>query len=219
MKGLTEEQMACRMARAIPDGSIVNLGIGMATMVGDFLSPKRGVYVHVENGALGIGARAELEKIDLDLINPSREHVELHPGGTFFHHADAFAMIRGGHVDVSVMGALQVSKKGDLANWKVPGRATGGIGGAMDLAVGAKKVFILMAHTKKNGDPKILKDCTYPLTAAGVVDLIVTELAVIKVTLEGLVLLERAPGVSVEEIQAQTGTSLIIKEKLKEIDL
>ncbi len=218
MKGLTEEQMARRMARAIPDGSIVNLGIGMATLVGDFLSSERDVYVQVENGALGIGLRAEPGEVALDLLNPSREHVTLLSGGSFFHHADAFAMIRGGHIDVSVMGALQVSEKGDLANWAVPGKATGGIGGAMDLAAGAKRVYILMTHTKKDGGPKILTECTYPLTAPGVVDLIITDLAVIEVAPEGLVLLERTPGTSVEEIQARTGASLIIGEEVGTIE-
>ena len=217
MKGLTEEQMARRMARAIPDGSIVNLGIGMATLVGDFLSSERDVYVQVENGALGIGPRVEPGEVDLDLLNPSREHVTLLSGGSFFHHADAFAMIRGGHIDVSVMGALQVSEKGDLANWAVPGKATGGIGGAMDLAAGAKRVYILMTHTQRDGEPKILTECTYPLTAPGVVDLIITDLAVIEVAPEGLVLLERTPETSVEEIQARTGASLIIGEEVETI--
>lgn len=207
-RGLTKEEMARRAARAIPDGSVVNLGIGTPTLVGEYLSPERDIYVQIENGALGIGPRPPAGEEDPDLLNPSREFVTLLPGGSFFHHADAFAMIRGGRVDVSVLGGLQVSERGDLANWAVPGAASGGVGGAMDLAVGAKRVFVLMTHVTKEGEPKILRECAYPLTAKGVVDLIITDLALIEVTPEGLLLRERAPDVPVEEIVEKTAAPL-----------
>jgi 3-oxoacid CoA-transferase subunit B len=210
--GLSKEAMARRAALAIPDGSIVNLGIGTPTLVGDFLSPERDIYVQIENGALGIGPYAPKGQEDRELLNPSREFVTLLPGGSFFHHADAFAMIRGGHVDISVMGGLQVSERGDLANWSVPGSVTGGIGGAMDLAAGAKRVCVLMAHVTKKGEPKILRECTYPLTAKGVVDLIITDLALIEVTPEGLLLKERAPDASLEEIIQKTTAPLRVAE-------
>ncbi len=159
-----------------------------------------------------------VREADLDLINASREYVTLRPGGSYFHHADSFSLIRGGHVDVSVMGGLQVSGRGDLANWVVPGAASGGIGGAMDLAAGAKRVFILMTHVTREGEPKILRECTYPLTAKGVVDLIITDLALIEVTPEGLVLKERAPDVTVEEIVEKTDVSLKVEGDVKVMD-
>jgi 3-oxoacid CoA-transferase B subunit len=210
--------MARRAARAIPDGSIVNLGIGTPSLVGDFLSPERDIWVQVENGALGIGPRAAEGEEDLDLINASREYVTLRPGGSYFHHADSFALIRGGHVDVSVMGGLQVSERGDLANWSVPGGVSGGIGGAMDLAAGAKQVFVLMSHVTREGEPKVLRECTYPLTARRVVSLIITDLALIEVAPEGLFLRERAPDVTVDEIIERTEVTLKVEGDVKTMD-
>lgn len=216
--GLTKEAMARRAARAIPDGSIVNLGIGTPSLVGDFLPPERDIWVQVENGALGIGPRAAEGEEDLDLINASREYVTLRPGGSYFHHADSFALIRGGHVDVSVMGGLQVSERGDLANWSVPGGVSGGIGGAMDLAAGAKQVFVLMSHVTREGEPKVLRECTYPLTARRVVSLIITDLALIEVAPEGLFLRERAPDVTVDEIIERTEVTLKVEGDVKTMD-
>jgi 3-oxoacid CoA-transferase B subunit len=216
--GLTKEAMARRAARAIPDGSIVNLGIGTPSLVGDFLPPERDIWVQVENGALGIGPRAAEGEEDLDLINASREYVTLRPGGSYFHHADSFALIRGGHVDVSVMGGLQVSERGDLANWSVPGAVSGGIGGAMDLAAGAKQVFVLMSHVTREGEPKVLRECTYPLTARRVVSLIITDLALIEVAPEGLFLRERAPDVTVDEIIERTEVTLKVEGDVKTMD-
>ena len=210
--------MARRAARAIPDGSIVNLGIGTPSLVGDFLPPERDIWVQVENGALGIGPRAAEGEEDLDLINASREYVTLRPGGSYFHHADSFALIRGGHVDVSVMGGLQVSERGDLANWSVPGAVSGGIGGAMDLAAGAKQVFVLMSHVTREGEPKVLRECTYPLTARRVVSLIITDLALIEVAPEGLFLRERAPDVTVDEIIERTEVTLKVEGDVKTMD-
>ena len=216
--GLTKEAMARRAARAIPDGSIVNLGIGTPSLVGDFLPPERDIWVQVENGALGIGPRAAEGEEDLDLINASREYVTLRPGGSYFHHADSFALIRGGHVDVSVMGGLQVSERGDLANWSVPGAVSGGIGGARDLAAGAKQVFVLMSHVTREGEPKVLRECTYPLTARRVVSLIITDLALIEVAPEGLFLRERAPDVTVDEIIERTEVTLKVEGDVKTMD-
>ncbi|MFQ5896061.1 MAG: 3-oxoacid CoA-transferase subunit B [Nitrospinota bacterium] len=201
--------MAARCAREIPPGSFVNLGIGTPTLVAARVPPGRGVMFMSENGVLGVGPRPAKGEEHPDYINASREPITLLPGASLFHHADSFAMIRGGHIDIAVMGALQVSAEGDLANWTIPGEAFGGIGGAMDLAAGAKAVFVLMSHTTREGEPKILNACIYPLTARRVVKKVFTDLAFIEVTERGLLLREVAPGVSPEEVQRLTEPPLL----------
>ena len=203
--GLTREQIARRVARELRDGMIVNLGIGIPTLVSDYTPDGVSVIFQAENGILGYGPiSADASTIDWDRINASGQPVTLLPGACFFHSADSFIMIRGGHVDLAVLGGLQVSEKGDLANWMVPSKGMGSIGGAMDLAVGAKRVIIAMEHATKTGEPRIVKECSYPLTGAAVVDLIVTNLAAIQVTPAGLLLKELAPGVSPEYVQSLT---------------
>ncbi len=218
-EGLTRELIALRIASELKDGYYVNLGIGLPTLVSNFLPPDVHVTLHSENGLLGYGHQAEVEEIDYDLINAGGMYVTLTPGASFFHHADSFAMIRGGHIDVSVLGGLQVSEKGDLANWMVPSRGVGSVGGAMDLVTGAKRVIIAMEHTTKNGEPRIVKTCSYPLTGKEVVHTVVTNLAVIEVTRQGMVLKEVPRGISPEEVQAVTEPHLIVSPDLKEIDL
>ena len=218
--GLTNELMALRAAKELEDGMYVNLGIGLPTMVSNWIMG-RDIVLHAEIGFLEQGPFAEPDAVDQDLISAGAEPVTVLPGASFFSISESFAMIRGGHIDVAILGALQVSEKGDLASWNNPARKIsdcGNIGGSMDLAVGAKKVIVSMEHTTKDGQPKILKQCTYPLTARGVVDMIITDLAVIEVTTEGLVLKEIAPGLTPEEVQAVTGAELKIKEDLKEIE-
>jgi 3-oxoadipate CoA-transferase, beta subunit len=207
---LTREQIAARAARELPDGAYVNLGWGIPNLIADYLPAEISVYFHSENGILGMGRRAKAGEEDYDLVDAMKVPVTLTPGASFFHQADAHLMTRGGHVDVAVLGGFQVSEKGDLANWKVPGtRGSGGIGGAMDIAAGAKVLIVCMEHTTKEGAPKIVKQCTYPLTGLACVDVIVTDLAVIDVTAEGLVLREAAQGWSKKEIQEQTGATLL----------
>jgi 3-oxoadipate CoA-transferase beta subunit len=207
---LTREQIAARAARELPDGAYVNLGWGIPNLIADYLPPGISVYFHSENGILGMGRRAKTGEEDYDLVDAMKVPVTLTPGASFFHQADAHLMTRGGHVDVAVLGGFQVSEKGDLANWKVPGaRGSGGIGGAMDIAAGAKVLIVCMEHTTKEGAPKIVKQCTYPLTGLACVDVIVTDLAVIDVTAKGLVLREAAQGWSKKEIQEQTGATLL----------
>jgi len=217
--GLTRELIALRVARELRDGMVVNLGIGLPTLVANFLPADATIVLHAENGILGYGGIVSDEsEFDQDLINAGGQPVTLIPGAAFFDSATSFAMIRGGHVDVTVLGGLQVSAKGDLANWAVPGRGGGAIGGAMDLAAGARRVIVAMEHTTRDGGPRILEECTYPLTAPRCVGLIVTNLAVIEVTPEGLVLREVAPGVSVEDVQAATAARLRA-ENVKVMDL
>jgi 3-oxoacid CoA-transferase B subunit len=207
---LTREQIAARAACELPDGAYVNLGWGIPNLIADYLPPGLTVYFHSENGILGMGRRAKAGEEDYDLVDAMKVPVTLTPGASFFHQADAHLMTRGGHLDVAVLGGFQVSEKGDLANWKVPGgRGTGGIGGAMDIAAGAKVLIVCMEHTTKEGVPKIVKQCTYPLTGLACVDVIVTDLAVIDVTARGLLLREAAPGWSREEIQDQTSAKLV----------
>lgn len=217
-KGLTREEMAKRVAMELKDGYYVNLGIGIPTLIADYVPEGITVIVHSENGILGMGPFAQDDEADDDLVNAGKQPVTLIKGGCYFHHADSFAMIRGGHVDMSVMGGLQVSARGNLANWKVPGRM-GSVGGAMDLVHGAKRVVIVMDHVTKKGEPKIVNECTYPLTGLGVVNTLVTNLAFIEITNEGLILKETAPGVTVEEIQNQTQPKLKISGDIKEMDL
>jgi 3-oxoacid CoA-transferase subunit B len=216
--GLTRELIALRVARELSPGDAVNLGIGLPTLVANFIDDEAGVLFQAENGILGYGGILESD-FDQDQINASGQPVDLRPGASFFDSATSFAMIRGGHVDVAVLGGLQVSQQGDLANWFVPQRGGGSVGGAMDLAVGAKRLIIAMAHTTREGDLRILPECSYPLTAPRCVDLIVTDLAVITVEESGLVLREVAPGVTAEQVQARTGVELSLAPDLHEMDL
>lgn len=207
---LTREQIAQRAALELPDGAYVNLGWGIPNLIADYLPKNVEVYFHSENGILGMGRRAKPGEEDFDLVDAMKVPVTLMPGASFFHQADAHLMTRGGHLDVAVLGGFQVSEKGDLANWKVPGaKGSGGIGGAMDIAAGAKKLIVCMEHTTKEGAPKIVRQCTYPLTGLACVDTIVTDLAVIDVKPEGLMLREVAPGWSIEELQKLTGAPLM----------
>ena len=216
--GLTRELIALRVARELRDGMVVNLGIGLPTLVSNYLPPNHGVLFQGENGILGYGAIRE-DGFDRDLINAGGQPVELRPGASFFHSADSFAMIRGGHIDVAVLGGLEVSARGDLANWSIPERGGGGIGGAMDLAVGARRLIVAMEHTTREGRPRIRERCDYPLTASACVDLVVTDLAVIDVVAGGLLLSEVAPGVTPEQVQAATDAPLTYSPDLCEMVL
>jgi 3-oxoacid CoA-transferase subunit B len=215
VQGITRELIAARVARELRGGMYVNLGIGLPTLVSNFAPD--GVILQAECGVLGYGRIAADEERDPDLINAGGQYVTLNPGGAFFHSADSFGMIRGGHVDVAVLGGFQVSETGDLANWLNPERGIGSIGGAMDLAAGARRVIVAMEHVTREGAPKIVRRCTYPLTGAGVVDLIVTDLAVLEVTPDGLVLREVAPGLTSEEIQAVTEPRVIVPPDVREM--
>lgn len=201
----SRQQIAERAAREIRPGSIVNLGIGLPTLVADYLSPEQDVWFHSENGLLGMGPFPYEGDEDPRLINAGKQTVTVVPGGSFFDSALSFTMIRGGHVDLALLGAMQVSARGDLANWAVPGGRTMGIGGAMDLATGCRRLIALMSHCTREGEPKLLQECTYPLTAVGVVDRVITDLAVLDITAEGFVLVECAPGVTPAQVQAATG--------------
>lgn len=205
----SRQQIAERAAREIEPGSIVNLGIGLPTLVADYLSPDDDVWFHSENGLLGMGPFPYEGDEDPQLINAGKQTVTVVPGGSFFDSAWSFAMIRGGHVDLALLGAMQVSERGDLANWAVPGGKTMGIGGAMDLATGCRRVIVLMTHVTREGEPKLVRQCTYPLTAVGAVNRVITDLAVVDITERGLVLVECAPGVSPAEVQAATGAPLL----------
>jgi len=206
---LTREEIAARAARELPDGAYVNLGWGIPNLIADHLPAGITVYFHSENGILGMGRRAKPGEEDLDLVDAMKVPVTLIPGASFFHQADAHLMTRGGHLDVAVLGAFQVSERGDLANWKVPGaKGVGAIGGAMDIAAGTKKVIVCMEHTTREGQPKIVRELTYPLTCLACVKTIVTDLAVIDVTEQGLVLRDLAPGWNSEEVQELTAAPL-----------
>ena len=215
---LTREQIAARAALELPDGAYVNLGWGIPNLVADYLPKGITVYFHSENGILGMGRRARPGEEDYDLVDAMKVPVTLIRGASIFHQADAHLMTRGGHLDVAVLGGFQVSAKGDLANWKIPGaKSSGGIGGAMDIAAGAKKLIVCMEHVTKDGRPKIVEKCTYPLTGLACVDTIVTDLAVIDVSPEGLLLREVAPGWSAEEVRKLTGAPLLARGKVPEI--
>jgi acetate CoA/acetoacetate CoA-transferase beta subunit len=209
--------IAKRVAKELKDGDVVNLGIGLPTLVSNYIPEGVEITLQSENGFLGMGPAAEPGEEDPYLVNAGGIHVTINPGGAFFDSADSFLIIRGGHVDATVLGALEVDEKGNLANWMVPGKMVPGMGGAMDLVTGAKKVIVAMSHTAK-GNHKILKECKLPLTAVNAVDLIVTEMGVMEVTNEGLVLKEINPKYSVEDVQNATGAALIISENLVEME-
>jgi 3-oxoacid CoA-transferase subunit B len=216
---LGREIIAMRVAKELPDGAYVNLGIGIPTLVSSFVPEGNVVFYHSESGILNCGPLADEGEEDIDLINAGGQFLKPVPGAAFFSSADAFAMIRGGHVDVTVLGSHQVSAKGDLANWMLPARGVGNVGGAMDLAAGAREVIVAMEHTDRQDRPKIVEECTFPLTGKECVSLIVTDLAVIQCTGEGLVLKEVAPGWTPEEVQSLTGAKLTMAPGLKEYEL
>ena len=208
--GRTREEMAKRLAQDIPNGSYVNLGIGIPELVAKFVPDGHTLIYHTENGLLGMGPSPEEGKGDPELINAGKRQVSANPGAAYFHHADSFSMIRGGHIDLCVLGAMQVSKSGDLANWSTgkPG-AIPAVGGAMDLVAGVKSVYVITQHCTKHGDPKLVEQCTFPLTGLGVISRVYTDLAVIDITKDGFQLVELSPGVEFEYVQERTGAELL----------
>jgi 3-oxoacid CoA-transferase B subunit len=215
---LDKNQIAHRIARELKDGYYVNLGIGIPTLVANFIPEDMHVTLQSENGMLGMGPFPTKETVDADLINAGKQTITYLPGSSFFDSATSFAMIRGGHIDLTILGAFEVSEKGDIASWKVPGKLIKGMGGAMDLVASAKNIIVAMQHTNKEGQSKLLKKCTLPLTGVNCVKRIVSDLAVIDVTEQGFKLLERAPGVSVDQIKAATEGKLIVEGDIPEIE-
>ena len=211
---LTRDQIAERAARDIPDGAYVNLGIGLPTKIAKYLPDDKDVFLHSENGLLALGPPPSKGEEDPELINAGKEYVTMLDGGSFFHHGDSFAMMRGGHIDICVLGAFQVAANGDLANWSTGEEgAIPAVGGAMDLAIGAKKVFVMTNHTTKTGEPKIVSELTYPVTGKNCVDRIFTDLCVIDVSIKGLVVTEMVENLSFNDLQAVTGATLINETK------
>ena len=215
---LDRQAMCNRLAREFQDGWVVNLGIGMPTLCSNYDFGDKQIIFHSENGVIGYGPLAAEGEEDLHLVNASSQYVTIATGAAIVHHADSFAIIRGGHLDATVLGAYEVAENGDFANYKTAGRKGGGIGGAMDLAVGAKQVFIAMEHTTREGEPRLLQRCNLPVTAVGVVTMVVTTLGLFEVTPRGFALKEIAPGYTTDDVQAQSGASLIIPDDLIEFD-